>query len=328
MIFADKLIQLRKQKGWSQEELAEKLDVTRQSVSKWESAQSVPDLERILQISEMFDVSLDYLLKENNDKSKAIADVEGNAETCKTISLEEAKNFIKIKKSTAVPLAIGVFLCIISPICLIILGALNENDQSFMSENMAVGLGVIVLLVLIAVAVSLFIYIGSKTSAYEYLEKEIIEIDFKTSEMVRNEKEDFRKKFVSYNIIGTALCVLASIPLFLGLAVVGEDDLLLIVASSVTIFIIAVGVFFFVRANTIQSAFNIILQEGDYSKDKKKKRAALRPITVSYWLIVTAIFLAWSFITNKWDLTWIVWPVAGVLYPVLLSIVNLVIKRK
>ena len=327
MIFADKLIQLRKQKGWSQEELAEKLDVTRQSVSKWESAQSIPDLERILQISEMFDVSLDYLLKENNDKFDSVTNVDEKSEAYKIVNFAEAKNFIKIRKSISLLAAISVFLCIISPICLLILGALNENDQSFMSENM-VGLGVIVLLVLIAVAVSLFIYIGSKTSAYEYLEKEIIEIDFKTSEMVRNEKEDFRKKFVSYNIIGTVLCVLASVPLFLGLAVVGEDDLLLIVASSVTIFIIAVGVFFFVRSNTIQSAFNIILQEGDYSKDKKKKRAALRPITVSYWLIVTAIFLAWSFITNKWDLTWIVWPVAGVLYPVLLSIVNLVIKRK
>ena len=51
MILADKIIQLRKKAGWSQEELAEQLQVSRQSVSKWESAQSVPDLERILQMS-------------------------------------------------------------------------------------------------------------------------------------------------------------------------------------------------------------------------------------------------------------------------------------
>ena len=48
MIFADKVVQLRKKSGWSQEELAEKLNVTRQSVSKWEGAQSIPDLEKIL----------------------------------------------------------------------------------------------------------------------------------------------------------------------------------------------------------------------------------------------------------------------------------------
>ena len=61
MILADKIIYLRKKNGWSQEELAEKLGVTRQSVSKWEGAQSVPDLERILQIGKVFGVSTDYL---------------------------------------------------------------------------------------------------------------------------------------------------------------------------------------------------------------------------------------------------------------------------
>ena len=64
MIFADKLIQLRKKQGWSQDELAEKMNVSRQSVSKWECAQSIPDLDKILQLSKLVGVSTDYLLKE------------------------------------------------------------------------------------------------------------------------------------------------------------------------------------------------------------------------------------------------------------------------
>ena len=64
MIFADKLMALRKKSGWSQEELAEKLGVTRQSVSKWEGAQSVPDIDKILQLSRLFGVTTDYLLKD------------------------------------------------------------------------------------------------------------------------------------------------------------------------------------------------------------------------------------------------------------------------
>lgn len=51
--------------GWSQEELAEKLNVTRQSVSKWEGAQSVPDIDKILQLSCLFGVTTDYLLKDD-----------------------------------------------------------------------------------------------------------------------------------------------------------------------------------------------------------------------------------------------------------------------
>lgn len=64
MIFADKLIRLRKKNGWSQEELAEKLNVSRQAVSKWESAQTVPELEKLLQLSALFGVTTDYLLKD------------------------------------------------------------------------------------------------------------------------------------------------------------------------------------------------------------------------------------------------------------------------
>ena len=59
MIFADKLILLRKKAGWSQEELADQMNVTRQSVSKWEGAQSVPDLEKMIRLSKLFGVSTD-----------------------------------------------------------------------------------------------------------------------------------------------------------------------------------------------------------------------------------------------------------------------------
>ena len=64
MTFSDKLIALRKKAGWSQEELAERLNVSRQSVSKWESAQSMPDIDKILQLGSLFSVTTDCLLKD------------------------------------------------------------------------------------------------------------------------------------------------------------------------------------------------------------------------------------------------------------------------
>ena len=67
MTFSDKLIALRKKAGWSQEELAERLNVSRQSVSKWESAQSMPDIDKILQLSSLFSVTTDCLLKDKQD---------------------------------------------------------------------------------------------------------------------------------------------------------------------------------------------------------------------------------------------------------------------
>ena len=70
MILADKIINLRKKNGWSQEELAERLGVSRQSVSKYEGAQSVPDLDKILKLSEIFGVTTDYLIKDDIEEEQ------------------------------------------------------------------------------------------------------------------------------------------------------------------------------------------------------------------------------------------------------------------
>ena len=65
MIMADKIIELRKKNGWSQEELAEHLGVSRQAVSKWEGALSVPDINKVIAMSSLFGVTTDYLLKDD-----------------------------------------------------------------------------------------------------------------------------------------------------------------------------------------------------------------------------------------------------------------------
>lgn len=70
VILADKIIELRKKNGWSQEQLAQKLNVTRQSISKWEGAQSVPDLQKIILLSEIFGVTTDYLIKDEIEEEE------------------------------------------------------------------------------------------------------------------------------------------------------------------------------------------------------------------------------------------------------------------
>lgn len=77
MNLSEKIMDLRKRSGWSQEELAARLGVSRQSVSKWEIGESVPDIDRIIRMSELWDVSTDYLLKENGPLRQR--DAAGNA---------------------------------------------------------------------------------------------------------------------------------------------------------------------------------------------------------------------------------------------------------
>ena len=122
MILADKIIELRKKNGWSQEDLAEKLDVSRQSISKWEGAQSIPDMNKILKLSEVFSVSTDYLLKDEIE-----LDIPGESPKVDTdssfkevpVSMEEANAFLEHKNQAASQIALGVLLCILSPALLI-----------------------------------------------------------------------------------------------------------------------------------------------------------------------------------------------------------------
>lgn len=72
MKLPDKIIKLRKENGWSQEELAEKLDVSRQAISRWENGTALPDAQNVLQISKLFNVTTDYLLNDHYESDSDI----------------------------------------------------------------------------------------------------------------------------------------------------------------------------------------------------------------------------------------------------------------
>ena len=131
MILADKIIELRKKNGWSQEDLAEKLEVSRQSISKWEGAQSIPDMNKILKLSEVFSVSTDYLLKDeielDSPGEPPKIDTESSLKEV-PVSMEEANAFLKHKNQAASQIALGVLLCILSPSLLIVLSTLQESS--------------------------------------------------------------------------------------------------------------------------------------------------------------------------------------------------------
>ena len=162
MILSEKIAEERKKNGWSQEELAEKLSVSRQAVSKWESASSVPDLQKLLRMAKIFEVSTDYLLKDEMGKEEVekISDYRTEDTVYRNVSMEEANHFLEWKRKNAVILAGAVALCIMSPSLLIFLTGLSSATGGNLSENTAVGIGVSVVLVMVSLAVAIFISYG------------------------------------------------------------------------------------------------------------------------------------------------------------------------
>ena len=328
MIFADKLILLRKKAGWSQEELAHQMDVTRQSVSKWEGAQSIPDLDKMIRLSELFGVSLDYLLKdeiEEVDSIKPSDDTKSSDDTppLKRVSMEEASAFLSVKAKTAKTIAYAFFLCILSPIVLFIMCAIYESAPNTISENLAVGIGLIALIAFVATAVAMCISSGSKTAPFAYLEKEKFENEYGVSGMVKEHKTQYRDLHTRYNIVGSCLCFTALIPLFAGAIIDADNDLFLMIMLSLSFVIAGVGVICFVRTGIIWASYEKLLQEGEYTKENKDKKSVSSVIYSVYWTIATAVYLGYSFLSNNWGQSWIIWGVAAIAFPIIVAITSL-----
>lgn len=257
MILSEKIIMLRKKYGWSQEELAERLDISRQSVSKWESGASIPDLERIVGMSQLFGVTTDYLLKDEMEETEFADGMTPEITEGKVITVEEANTFLEATKKYAAHIAPAVSLCVLSPVVLLWLLGMAGAKRGAITENVAGGIGLIVLLLMV---VSVFF---------------------------------------------------------------GDNGYAVILATDALLIVVAIAVWLFVWSGIIWGGFQKLLQEGDYTVENKAVNRKYEHVTAIYWCVWTALYLAISLSTMRWDITWVVWPVAGVLYGALLAFLKI-----
>ena len=328
MILADKITEERKKNGWSQEELANQLGVSRQAVSKWESAGAVPDLQRILQLSELFGVSTDYLLKDEMESENITYNekCEKNAEPLKKVTMEEANKFLDMKRKGSKIVANATSMCILSPILLIVLGTMVEDHVFHVSEALAAALGCSVLLGMVAAAVFLFITYGMREARMEHLEKESFETEYGVSGMVREKRESYEPIFVRGIAVGVVLCILAVIPTIIAGAMEASDYVCGL-SVGVLLFILSIGVNLFIRVGMVKGSYDTLLQEGEYTKEEKRFKKKSDTLSGVYWCVAAAIYLGWSFWTMAWNITWIVWPVAGVLFAALLGVMRMILGK-
>lgn len=314
MILAEKLYQLRTKSGLSQEELAEKMNVSRQSISKWESANSIPSMDKIVELSKIYGVSTDYLLKDEMEEipGEIVADLDEENAT-REVTVEEIRDYQKKVKLNKNKIALGVMLCIWSSIPLMILTGISIASGGGLQEDTAGIIGVILILVVVAAAVGIFVTTGSALRKYDFLNEEDFSLEYGAQGILEKEMEERMPFYQKKTAAGIILCIISAVPILLSSAFEEKEEYSYY-GVAVLLLLVGIGVFQFVSSNMEMDVYKKLLQIEDYSPEKKRIDKKLSVFSTVYWLSMTAVYLLWSFLSMKWGITWVIWPVGAILF--------------
>ena len=331
MILADKLIDLRKKAGWSQEELAERMEVSRQSVSKWESAQSVPDMNRILKLSELFGVTTDYLLKDDlgpeaqEGQSLPVPDTDPPR---REVSMEEASAYLKYRAFAARRAALGAMLFLLAAAtALLALAAVIPEPERIYQIVLAV-VGGVAALGMLGFAICFTVTAGTRGARFAYLKTEPLETAYGVDGMVKDRREKQGKRFKLRLALGIVLCAVAA----WAIAIIhiysrGGDhygavftERIFVLITALLLILAAIGAQLIVEAVKTRSGYRFLLQEGRYSLQSKAEREHFkkmdRYLDLAFVFVAIAAFLIWGAACGDLlhALHLIVFPIATALY--------------
>jgi len=324
MILADKIIRLRKQLGWSQEELAEKMNISRQSVSKWESTNSIPDLNRIIKLADIFNVSTDYLLKDDVEESSSSN--ESTEPNLIQISMEQSLKYVESKVEMSALVSKGVMLCVCSVIPLFFFLAMAETNRMNMTGDIATALGIVSILIMVSLGVSFFI----KTNLFEGdiapIENDRFELAFGVHSIFNEKLQKFKSTYNRRLSIGVFMFIISFVPLMLVSIFYGGTEAVLMMLI-VLLLMISIGIFIITPVSAKLDAYNNILKDCSVVTEKSKRTKRAEKLAAFYWPLLVAVYLGWSLWTMDWGVTWIVWPVGAVLFAALVGLTELLEKE-
>ena len=299
MSFSENLRVLRKKEEMSQEQLAEKLNVSRQAVSKWESEQGYPEMETLIQISNLFHCSIDQLIKE----------------TLVETSLEEI-NFKAMydqfyqKFSLRCTIGIGLILLGVSVFLLLAIFFPDGSKTEFIPT--------VVFLLFVLSGVISFIIAGTQMDAFK---KKNYDVPFDLYTM--QEKDRFNKTFGFAIAFGVASILLGVIIQVLLDGLLFEE-----IANFVFMLFISIGVCVFVYFGTQKSKFEEIEKHSEEKQKEAKKEIVIGTFCGIIMIIAIIIYFLWSFLTNDWHISWLVFPIGGMLCGIVALVVELIYSTK
>ena len=237
---------------------------------------------------------------------------------------QDVERYLAVSRESGRQVAGGVTLILLGVIILMLLQSIA--DMGWLVEKVAQAFGIGGLLLMVAIAVYMFIMAGVKTDKYENMETKFVNIDPYLRNRIKLQKDEYITAFGRSIATGVFLILLGVIVLVTVtiLEIGGNFVPQLLVPGLLAM--VAIATALFITSGVKLGAYDKLLNEGDYSKQKKAEAVTMQPLSGLYWMLVLGGYLAWSFISNAWAISWIVWPIAGVLFGAIASI-NSMLRR-
>ena len=239
---------------------------------------------------------------------------------------QDVERYLAVTRESGRQIAGGVSLIMMGVVILILFQTIA--DMGMLEERVAQAIGIGGLLLLVAIAVYMFIMAGVKTDQYESLETRQVNIDPYLRNRIKLQKDAYVPAYGRTIATGVFLIILGVIGL-VTIAILEVGGYILLQLSVVAFLIlVAIAVGLFIMGGTKMSALDKLLNEGDYTRRKKQEAYIMQPFAGIYWMVVLGGYLAWSFLSDSWAISWIVWPIGGVLYAIISSIVSIARRNR
>lgn len=258
------------------------------------------------------------------NNSGADNDTQTSEQPAKNVSLSEAEEYMHASVKSSKWIALGVALCIYCPIPLVFMGGIDSYVKG-LTDLSVVLMGIFPLFIMIGIAVGIFIANGIKMGKYEYLKKERIQIDYAVEKYLNAVEEESSSPYTRNLVIGVLLCIFSVIPVLITGSIT-DDSIINVISVILLLVMIGIAVAIFIISGSRMECIKVLKQEGDFTVRSKEDNKAIEVIAGIYWPIATVIYLAWSFVTMNWGITWIVWPIAGIMFGAIVVIYKVVSK--
>ena len=249
------------------------------------------------------------------------------------VTAAEGETFIEKSKKAANMIGGGVAAIMLGVISVIFFSSYAEGIFSQVLGGdepnkvyLAVGLGL--LFILIAFAVYLFVMTGIANEKYKIFDKKVVKLDPHNKMLIQKAKENHRPVLMRKISIGVGQILLAVAALTVAGVLFEDNEAVLVSLVCLLLLIIGISVWLFISGGAIQSAYDKLLNEGDYTAERRKSESVMQRWASPYWILIVVVYLAWSFVTSSWDKSWIIWPIAGVLFGLISAIVQAATSNK